>query len=100
MIYFLRSATIAQGKMVSAMSFAREMAELIKKKMGITVTVGMPVGGQASRIGWFVEYENLAQLDETQSKLLQDSDYLALVTKGADNFVAGSLQDNIWRVLK
>jgi hypothetical protein len=100
MIYFLRSATIAQGKMVSAMSFAREIAEFIKKKTGLTVTVGMPVGGQASRIGWFVEYENLAQLDETQTKLLQDAEYLALTTKGAENFVAGSLADNIWRVIK
>lgn len=100
MIYFLRSATIAQGKMADAISFAREIAAFIKKKMGLTVSIGMPVGGQASRIGWFVEYENLAQLDEMQTKLLQDPEYLALVTKGADNFVAGSLQDNIWRILK
>lgn len=99
MIYYLRSVTVAPGKNAGAMAFAREVAEYIKNKTGITVKVGMPVGGHASRIGWFVEYENLAQLDETQTKLLMDSDYAERVAKGADNFVAGSLEDSIWRIL-
>lgn len=99
MIYFLRSATIAQGKMVPAMAFAREIAEFIKTKAGVDVKIGMPVGGEASRIGWFAEYKNLAELDEFQTKLLRDSEYLALTSKGAENFVAGSLQDFIWRLI-
>jgi hypothetical protein len=98
-IYFLRSATIAPGKMANAMSFAREISEYLKAKTGISVTIGMPIGGQANRIGWFVEYENLAQLDENQTKLLKDSEYLAIVARGGENFVAGSLQDFIWRTL-
>lgn len=99
MIYFLRSATIAPGKMVNAMSFAREIAEFLKTKTGISVTIGMPIGGQANRIGWFVEYENLATLDETQTKLLKDSEYLAMVARGGENFIAGSAHDFIWRTL-
>ena len=99
MIYFLRSATIAQGKMVPAMSFAREIADYIKKKTAKSVTLGMPVGGQSNRIGWFVEYENLAELEKFQGDLLRDSEYLAMTTKGADNFIAGSLHDDIWRTL-
>jgi len=95
MVYFLRSATIAPGKLVSAMSFAREVAAHIKAKMGIGVTVGTSIGG-ANRIGWFVEYENLAKI---QTKLMQDQEYLQMVTKAGDSFVAGSLHDEIWRTV-
>lgn len=99
MIYFLRSATIASGKMIPAMSFARDIAEYIKTKTGKAVRVGMPIGGQSNRIGWFVEYENLAELDKIQSTLLQDSEYQAITSKGGENFIAGSLHDDIWRML-
>jgi hypothetical protein len=98
-IYYLRSAAIAQGKIVGAMSFAREIAKYIETKTGKSVSIGTPVGGQANRIGWFVEYENLASLDEIQTKLLQDPEYLAMVAKGGENFIAGSLHDEIWRIM-
>ena len=85
--------------MVPAMQFARDIAGYIKSKAGRDVSVGMPVGGDANRIGWFVQYEDLAALDKMQTQLLQDSEYLAIVTKGSENFVAGSLHDDIWRVM-
>ena len=99
MIYFLRSAAVAPGKTASALSYARDIAEYVRTKTGRKVTIGVPVGGQASRIGWFVEYDNLAELEDVQTKLLQDSEYLAIVTKGGENFVAGSMHDDIWRTL-
>jgi hypothetical protein len=99
MIYFHRSATIAPGKTVPAMSFAREVAEMLRTKTGLSVTLGMPVGGQAGRIGWFVQYETLGQLEEVQTRLLQDAEYLGMLAKGGENFVAGSLHDEIWRML-
>lgn len=99
MIYFLRSATIAPGKTVSAMAFAREIAALFKAKTGLDVTIAMPVGGQSNRIGWFIEYENLAALDDTQTKLLKDAEYLEVTAKGGENFIGGSLNDFIWRTL-
>lgn len=99
MIYFSRSSTIAPGKIVPAFSFARDIANLIKNKMGNDVTIGVPVGGQAGRVAWFIAYDNLAQLEEFQTKLLQDQEYLALLAKGGENFVAGSLHDEIWRII-
>lgn len=99
MIYFYRCGTVAPGKLVPAMSFARDIVSLIKSKTGKDVTVGVPVGGQAGRLAWFVEYENLGQLEEFQSKLLQDSEYQALLAKGGENFVAGSMHDEIWRII-
>jgi hypothetical protein len=85
--------------MMPAMSFARDVAEYLKTKTGKGVSLGMPIGGQANRIGWFVEYENLAELEKIQGDLLRDSEYMAIITKGSENFVAGSLHDDIWRTL-
>jgi hypothetical protein len=99
MVYYARTATVAQGKLASALSFAREIVELIKNKVGTDVKIGMPVGGQAGRIAWFVDFKDLAELDQFQTKLFQDPDYLAMVTKAGDNFLAGSLHDEIWRIM-
>ena len=73
-IYFQRTASIAAGKAVTAMSFAREVA-------------------------WYVQYESLAALEDTQAKLLADQKYMELIGKSAENFIAGSVHDDIWRLL-
>jgi hypothetical protein len=98
-IHFQRSASVAPGKAIAAMSFAREVAAHIKAKTGLEVKIGTPIGGNPSRIGWFVQYENLAALEDTQAKLLQDQKYLEIITKSADNFIPGSVHDEIWRLL-
>lgn len=99
MIYFYRTATIAPGKLVPALGFARDVASLVKNKTGRDVTIGVPVGGQAGRVAWFIAYDNLAQLEEFQANLMQDSEYLALLAKGGDIIVPGSLHDEIWRLI-
>jgi hypothetical protein len=98
MIYFRRTASVGPGKAVPAMLFAREVAALIKGKAGLEVKIGTPIGGNPNRIGWFVQYENLAILEDTQVKLMLDQKYMELIAKSAENFIAGSLHDDIWRV--
>jgi hypothetical protein len=99
MINFQRSGSIAPGKTAAALSFAREVTAYIKTKTGDEVKVGMPIGGNPNRICWFVKYENLAALEDTQGKLLQDQKYMELIAGSAANFIAGSMHDDIWRVL-
>jgi hypothetical protein len=91
MIHFHRSGSIAPGKTAAALSFAREVSAYIK--------IGMPIGGNPNRIGWFLQYENLAALEDTQGKLLQDQKYMELIAAAAANFIPGSMHDEIWRVL-
>jgi hypothetical protein len=98
-IYFHRSASVAPGKATAAMSFAREVAAYIKGKTGLEGKIGMPIGGNPNQIDWFVHSENLAALDDTQTKLMQDQKYMELISKSADNFLAGSVHDQIWRLL-
>jgi hypothetical protein len=99
MISFYRSVGVAPGKNVSALVFAREVVAYIKEKLGIEVHIAVPVGGNPNRIGFSVRYENLAALEATQVKLTSDPKYMELTAKGAENFVAGSFHDEIWRVL-
>jgi hypothetical protein len=99
MIAFYRSACIAPGKGGSAMTFAREIAAYIKDKHGTDVQVGIPIGGNPNRVGWSVRYDSLAALETIQTKMLADQKYLDMVARGADNFIAGSVHDEIWRML-
>jgi hypothetical protein len=99
MISFYRSAGVAPGKNASALLFAREVVAYIKETVGIEVHIAVPVGGNPNRIGFAVRYENLSALEATQVKLTSDSKYMELTAKGAENFVAGSFHDEIWRVL-
>ena len=99
MIYFHRSASIAPGKAIAAMSFAREIAGYIKSKTGLDVKIGMPIGGNPNPIGWYVQYEDLAVLEDTHSKLLQDQRYMEMIGRSSETFIAGSVHDDIWRLL-
>ena len=40
-----------------------------------------------NRITWFVQYDNLAILEDTQAKLMLDQRYMELIAKSADNFI-------------
>ena len=97
MITFYRSASIAPGKNSSTFAFAHEIASYIKDKTGVTVKVAVPVGGNPNRIAWSVQYENLGALEAQQIKLMADAKYMEIVAKSADNFIAGSVRDEIWR---
>ena len=98
MIYYSRSGTIAPGKTAAALSFSREIAAHIKGKTGMDIRVGVPVGGNPQRIGWFMNFANLAALEEMQVALTQDQQYMDIVKRSGDNFVAGSFHDEIWRI--
>lgn len=99
MIAFYRSASIATGKMPSAMAFAKEVSAYVKDKIGVEVSIAVPLGGNPNRIGWSSRYENLGALETGWNKLLADPKYMEMVSKGAENFIAGSVHDEIWRTL-
>jgi len=99
MIRFVRTASIAQGKFGDAIAFAKQISEYLKRQHGLQLEVMLPVGGNPQRVAWRAEYESLAALDALQTKLLLDREYLDLVAKGSGNFIAGSLNDAIWRTI-
>lgn len=99
MIRFVRSASIAPGKFAEAIAFAKQVSDYIAKKHGVRLEVMLPVGGNPQRIAWRAEYESLGAMEAAQSKTLADAKYLELVAKGANNFIAGSVNDSIWKTI-
>ena len=99
MIRFVRMAGIAPGKTGSALVFARKIADYLAKHHKIKLEVMMPVGGNPNRVAWRAEYASLAALEENQNKFMVDPKYMELVASGAENFIAGSIMDSIWRTV-
>jgi len=99
MIVFFRSASIAPGKNAGALKFANEIAAYLKDKYGLAMEVAIPIGGNPNRVGWSSRLESLAALEAAQAKLHGDTKYAELIAKGADNYIAGSVHDVMWRIL-
>jgi len=97
MIRFVRTASIAPGKLGSALVFAKQISGYLEKQYALKLEVMLPVGGNPHRVAWRSEYANLAAMEEAQAKFMADPKYLELLATGADNFIAGSLNDSIWR---
>lgn len=97
MIVFMRTASVARGKLNNAVAAAKEMSQFLDEHLGIRVGVMMPIGGNPNRIAWTAEYQNLGQLEEAFNKMMADADYGALIAKNAECFIEGSVEDSMWR---
>ena len=97
MIHFYRAAAIGPGKVMSAMAFAKDVSAYLKEKHGLDVRVAAPIGGNPNRVGWATTYESLGALETAMGKMMMDPSYMELVRNGAENFIAGSVRDEIWR---
>ena len=99
MIAFYRNAAIAPGKVGSAVAFAQQVAAHIHDKHGVTLSIAMPMAGNPNRIGWAARYENLAAFEAKMAAITSDPHYKDMAAKGAENFIAGSIHDELWRTL-
>jgi hypothetical protein len=99
MIAFVRTAGVAPGKTGAAIAFAHEIAAYMKSAYGVELEVLRPIGGNPQRIAWSTRYKDLAAMEEVSTKSLADKQYWAIVNKGSDNFVPGSMHDAIWQTV-
>lgn len=99
MIAFNRIVSIAPGKTSGAIKFAHEIAAYMKEAYQVDLDILLPIGGNPQRIAWSTRYKDLAAYDAIGAKVLSDKHYWEVIGKGADNFLAGSMHDSIWRVI-
>jgi hypothetical protein len=99
MITFVRTASIAPGKVVEAITFAHEIAKLVEKITDLKIGVSMPVGGNPFRIAWVASEPDLASVEANMSKLLSNAEYMKLAESSASYFLPGSAHDEMWRSL-
>ena len=99
MIAFHRSAAIAPGKLANTLAFAKEVAAHITATTGTEVSIALPVGGNPNRIAWSTRHNSLADFDTMMLALMADPTYVDLLAKSAENFIPGSVHDEIWRAI-
>jgi hypothetical protein len=97
MITFVRTASIAPGKVVEALTFAHQIAKLVEKITGLKVGVNMPVSGNPFRVAWVAAEPDLASVEANNNKLLSNAEYMKAVEGSASLFLPGSAHDEMWR---
>lgn len=98
MIRFRRSAKIKSDKVLDGVRFAKEAAEYINAKHApVSVQVYTGLFGDLNTIHWYIDYKDLATLDSISKQLLADQEYLAIVSKGTECIIEGSVHDTVIR---
>jgi hypothetical protein len=97
MIYFARTGAVAPGKGLPAFAFAQKIVEYWKTNYDRELELRRPIGGNPNRIAFVGRYQDLAEFDAVSQKSMADKKYLELLSTGGELWIAGSLQDEIWR---
>lgn len=75
MITFIRTIDVIPGKSQEAVAWAQKTAELVKKKLGITLTVHRCLGSRPFSIAIIGHADSLAQLEGYFAQLAKDSEH-------------------------
>lgn len=97
MVRFIRTASIAPGKVGEAIMFAKQIADYVDKSFGTKLEVMMPIGGNPNRIAWRAEYADLASVEDLMVRSSADTKYMDMVKSGGIYFIPGSVSDSIWK---
>ena len=96
MYRFHRIARISRGNQREATQWAVEVAERISANHPtVTVQAFSELFGDTGTIHWYADYEELADWEEHNAQLLADQEYWAMIEKGTEFFIEGSIQDEI-----
>jgi hypothetical protein len=85
--------------MSQAVQWAREIAEYINKKYGLSVGAYANEFGEIDTIRWFVDYANLESVEKLRSELILDREYLKKIGPVVELFIEGSFYDTVLRSL-
>lgn len=94
-VRFERAALVAPGKRDDAMQFAGAIASYVSETFGSELTWGVEVGGAFGRIHWYVDYQNMAELEADLGRTMSDEGYMKLVDDAEDIFLPGQTKDTI-----
>jgi hypothetical protein len=98
MIRHQRSGRAKAGKAWEIVKFAKEVADFVNTKYApVSVQVYSELFGDLDTVYWQTDYDDLASLEEIQAKLTSDPDYLAILSKGSDIFIEGTLHDKLMK---
>jgi hypothetical protein len=84
-IRWMRSAQIANGKMMEALAWAKETAGYVEKKVGSKVEVWMDAFGNVGTVRWSADFTDFAAVEKAQLAIMTDQGYHQLVEKAFKN---------------
>lgn len=95
---FIRSLTVKHAaSAAAALKFAGEISAYVHKTYQVNMKFGMEVFGHM-RIYWLLDMDSVDAAMAMNQKMLVDADYQALLGKGKDFWVEGSLKDKLIRL--
>ena len=80
-VRYVRTSLALPGKFFEALAVVKEAAAIVEKVTGSKVTTMTRIGGPVGEITNVVIYSNLAELEETSTKLLANAEYQAMSRK-------------------
>jgi len=101
-IRWMRTATIANGKYMEAISWAKEVSGYVEKKWGTPpVSVFIDTFGPMGVVRWTTDYADLAAVEKVQNQMMMDQAYWQLIDKAFKNglFQDGTGVDTISRLV-
>ena len=97
MITVIRTATSFPGMTGEAITWAKEVAVLVKRVTGKEQFVCTSFGGMLADIAWIGHYDSVGQYDETRTNVISDGEYRTVRKKARNLFMPGSDRDQIWK---
>ncbi len=98
MIRWMASYRVSGGNILSAMQYAKEIAEFCTKYDGISsVDVYLDAFGETGIIRWFVDYESLTAMDHVLEQIMADKAYWESLDQNSDLFIDGFAQTVVMR---
>ena len=87
MITWIRAANTFPGKIGEAIVWSEGVAAAVKRITGKVLTVSVAFGGPAGGLSWIMQFENAAQVEESNAKMMADRDYQHLLAEAHAYFV-------------
>jgi hypothetical protein len=95
MVGFTRVGRITSDPQ-SAMAFAIDMTNFIKKKYEADITCWARLGGPTGQIVWQTAYADMTAFEKLSQALLADQEYWEKVKDAEGLFETASFEDGLW----
>lgn len=80
-----------------SISWAKDIAGLVKHITGKEQIVASAFGGMVSEIAWIAHYNNIAEYDGYRVKILAEDKYLDALKTARNLFLPDSGRDQFWQ---
>jgi len=97
MIFVVRTGAVAPGKGVQAFGFAQKIVAYWKSNFDHDIELRRPIGGNPNRIAFAANYKDLIDYERVTQKSSTDQKYMELLASGAECWIPGSINDELWR---